>query len=404
MKKCILFAGRDDILWEEFNTYAAQPASGWVPHFASTGKDALKLSQQHNFAAVVCNFKLPDMGGLALLDQLMERQPKAARIILSESTDARNTVECIGRAHHHLFKPCDLSMLKNALNRVARESWAPSEALKNVISGMRHAPSPPTIYFQVVSEMQSQNVSVEKIAELIAQDPSMTAKILQLANSAVFSLQLQVVDPLEAISYVGLQTTKALVLMSHTFSTFHELRLAGFSVDSLWTHSVQAGAFARRIAQLETSDEQIIEQSFAAGLLHDFGKLLIGANAPDRFMQILACAAKEQCSFAEAEANVFANFGHAEIGAGLLGIWWLPQPIVEAVAFHHRPGQFAAEGFSPVAAVHAADVLAYETVANKSPFRPPTLDHEFLKSHGLEERSQLWRQQCLAPAPAERAA
>src|ERR1700744_481644 len=141
-------------------------------------------------------------------------------------------------------------MLKAAMDRAAGDNWVPSEAVKAAISGMRQAPSPPMIYFQVVSEMQSKNVSVQRIAELISQDPSMMAKILQLANSAVFGLQLQVIEPVEAISYIGLQTTKALVLMSHTFSTFHELRLAGFSVDSLWSHSVLAGAFARRIAQL----------------------------------------------------------------------------------------------------------------------------------------------------------
>jgi HD-like signal output (HDOD) protein/CheY-like chemotaxis protein len=396
MKKCILFAGRDDILWEEFNTYASQPASGWVPHFARHGHEALKLSEKHSFAAVVSDFKLPDMPGLALLDQLMERQPKASRIILSEQTDARNTVECIGRAHHHLFKPCDLEMLKDALGRAAREAWVPSEALKTIISGMRHAPSPPVIYFQVVTEMQSKSPSVEKIAQLIQQDPSMTAKILQLANSAVFSLHLQVVDPMDAISYIGLQTTKALVLMSHTFSTFHELRMAGFSVEALWSHSVLAGAFARRIAQAETSDEEMIEASFAAGLLHDFGKLLIGANMPDMFARILNYGKENSCSFADAEKTVFSKFGHAEIGACLLGIWWLPQAIVEAVAFHHRPGEIAGEKFSPVTAVHAADVFAHEAQSDGLGLSKPQLDAEYIKRLGLEGRVEEWRKDCMA--------
>ncbi len=397
MKKCILFAGRDDILWEEIHTYAAQPASGWAPHFARLGQEALRLSEQHNFAAVVSDSKLPDMTGLALLDELMARQPRAARIILSGIADSRNTVECIGRAHHHLFKPCDLDMLKNALGRVAGECWVPNEALKTVISGLRHAPSPPMIYFQVVSEMQGKNASVEKIAQLVAQDPAMTAKILQLANSAVFSLQLQVTDPMEAITYVGLQTTKALVLMSHTFSTFHQLRLAGFSVDSLWSHSVLTGAYARRIAQMETSDESVIEASFAAGLLHDFGKLLIGANLPDVFTQILTCAAGEPCSFAEAETKVFANFGHAEIGACLLGIWWLPQAVVQAVAFHHRPSHLSADGFTPATAVHAADVLAHEAESDRFGIIPSSLDTAYLESLGLGDRWPKWRQHCLAP-------
>ncbi|HWD19711.1 MAG TPA: response regulator [Verrucomicrobiae bacterium] len=397
MKKCILFAGRDDILWEEFNTYASQPASGWVPHFARTGHEALQLGEKHQFAAIVSAFKLPDMTGLELLDNLMDRQPKASRIILSDASESRSTVECIGRAHHHLFKPCELETLKKALDRAGNERWAPSDALKGLLGGMRQVPSPPTIYFQVVAEMQSKNVSLEKVAELVEQDPALTAKILQLANSAVFSLQMQVTDPLEAMSYVGLQTTKALVLMSHTFSTFHELRLAGFSVDTLWAHSVLAGAFARRIAQIETTDEKVIEEAFAAGLLHDFGKLLIGANQPERLGQILTHATAERCSFAEAEAQVFTSFGHAEIGACLLAIWWLPQSIVEAVAFHHQPGLVAGEGFSAVTAVHAADILAHEALADRFGIPPSKLDVDYLKAQGLEGRWELWRQHCLSP-------
>ncbi len=398
MKKCILFAGLDEVLWEEIHSYSAQPAAGWAPYFSRNGQEALRLGQKHQFAAIVTDFKLPDMGGLELLDKLMERQSKATRIVLSHSGDARDTVECIGRAHHHLFKPCTVEMLKQALDRAADNHWMPSEALKAAITDMRHAPSPPMIYFQVVSEMQSKNVSVEKIAELISQDPSMMAKILQLANSAVFGLQLQVIDPMEAISYIGLQTTKALVLMSHTFSTFHELRLAGFSVDTLWSHCVLAGAFARRIAELETEDERVIEEAFAAGLLHDFGKLLIGANLPDRFAQIVTHAAKENCDFAQAEKTIFPGYGHAEIGACLLGIWWLPQPIVQAVAFHHRPTEAGGEGFSATTAVHAADVLAHEAQPDRSGVQPGKLDTEYLAALGLENHWPQWRQACLSPA------
>src|SRR5581483_10577632 len=96
MKKSILFAGLDEVLWEEINDYSAQPAAGWAPYFSRTGQDALRLGQKHQFGAIVTDFKLPDMGGLEMLDKLMDRQSKATRIVLSHSNDARNTVECIG--------------------------------------------------------------------------------------------------------------------------------------------------------------------------------------------------------------------------------------------------------------------------------------------------------------------
>lgn len=397
MKKSILFAGLDEVLWEEIISYSAQPASDWAPSFCRNGGEALRLSQKQQFAAIVTDFKLPDMGGLDLLDKLMERQAKAVRIVLSRSAEARDTVECIGRAHHHLFKPCTVEMLKNAMSRAHGEQWTPSEAVKTAIIGMRHAPSPPMIYFQVVSEMQSANPSVQKVSELVSQDPAMMAKILQLANSAVFGLQLEVIEPVEAISYIGLQTTKALVLMSHTFSTFHELKLSGFSVDALWAHCVLAGAFARRVAEAETNDERIIEEAFAAGLLHDFGKLLIGANLPDRFAQIVEHAAKEHTDFGQVEQKIFAGFGHAEIGACMLGIWWLPQPIVRAVAYHHRPAQSGSTKFDTVTAVHVADALAHEAQPDRFGIAPGKVDADYVKALGLENRWPEWREICLTP-------
>jgi putative nucleotidyltransferase with HDIG domain len=184
--------------------------------------------------------------------------------------------------------------------------------------------------------------------------------------------------------------------MSHTFSTFQELRVAGFSVDALWSHSTLVGAFARRIAQAEGSDEPTVEASFAAGLLHDFGKLLIGANQPDVFTQILAHAKKDGTSFSEAESKVFANYGHAEIGACLLGIWWLPQAVVESVAFHHHPSQLAAAGFTPATAVHAADVFAHETQSDGLGITAPQLDASYIASLGLESRVAEWRKECAA--------
>jgi hypothetical protein len=86
---------------------------------------------------------------------------------------------------------------------------------------------------------------------------------------------LQVSQPLEAIAYIGLETTKALVLLAHTVSSFDKTKLAGFSVEALWRHSVSVGQIAQKIALMEKGGLEVAEQAFAAGLLHDIGKLLL---------------------------------------------------------------------------------------------------------------------------------
>ena len=194
--------------------------------------------------------------------------------------------------------------------------------------------------------MRSPNASVERIGEMISEDPAITAKVLQLANSAIFGLQLQVVQPIEAVAYIGLETTTALLLLAHTFSSFKPLQACGFSVESLWGHSLATGQFARAIALTKCRGGETSAQSFTAGLLHDIGKLLFAANLPAEFAEAIAIARERHCPLWEAENQVLGA-NHAEVGAGLLGIWGLPARVVEAVALHHNPAAARKKDFAP---------------------------------------------------------
>ncbi|MGD0411055.1 MAG: HDOD domain-containing protein [Verrucomicrobiota bacterium] len=395
MKKHILFVAKDQALWNEFQAHAAAVEGEWLAQSAGTGAEALALAQQFNFAVVVADILLPDMSGLELLDQFMQRQPSAHRLVLSDVSDTVNTVKCMGKPHHHLLKPFGVRTLLNALNQAfAHEAWLPSQAVHGLIAQMRQVPSPPRTYFKVVEEMRSPRASLERISELIAEDPAITAKVLQLANSAVFGLELQVSQPLEAIAYIGLETTKALVLLAHTVSTFDQTKLAGFSVEALWRHSVSAGQIAQKIALMEKGGLEVAEQAFAAGLLHDLGKLLLCANLPGLFAKTLALAREDKCPFWEAETQLFPNAGHAELGGCVLGIWGLPRPIVEAVALHHAPRQLAGPGFHPLTAVHAADILDHEMNPDPSVLVPTPIHAGYLAELGLAHRAEHWRRQC----------
>ena len=406
MKKRILFVAKDQALWNEFQAQTAAGDGEWVAHGARTGQEALALAPQFSFAAVVAEVLLPDMGGLELLDQFMQRQPSAHRFVLSDVADTANTVKCMGKPHRHLLKPFGVRTLLNALDQAfAHEVWLPSQAVHGLIAQMRQVPSPPTIYFKVVEEIRSPNASLEKIGELIAQDPAITAKVLQLANSAVFGLELQVSQPLEAIAYIGLETTKALVLLAHTVASFDPAKLQGFSVEALWRHSVSAGQIAQKIALMEMGGLEVAEQAFAGGLLHDIGKLLFCANLPGLFAKALALAREEKCPFWDAEAQLFPNAGHAELGGCLLGIWGLPPPIVEAVALHHSPRQLAGTGFHPLTAVHVADILDHEMNPDRSVLVPIPIHAGYLAELGLAHRAEHWRRQCVTGkerAPAGR--
>jgi HD-like signal output (HDOD) protein/CheY-like chemotaxis protein len=396
MKKRILFVAKDQALWNEFQAQEPAVTEDWLGQAVSTGQEALALLQTHNFSVVVADFALPDMTGIEMLDQTMRRQPSAHRIIISNVSDTESTVKCVGKPHFHLLKPFGVQTLMNALAQAfAHEIWMPSPAVQALIAQMHQVPSPPTTYFKIVKEIQSPYASIEKIADFIAEDPAVTAKVLQLANSAVFGLELQVNQPLEAIAYIGLETTKALVLLAHTVSSFEKKKLSGYSVESLWTHSVCTGRIAQQVALMEKGGLEMAEQSFAAGLLHDIGKLLLCANLPGLFNKTLALAREEHSNFWEAEAQLFPNAGHAELGAAILNIWGLPKPIIEAVALHHYPRRLSGHGVTPLTAVHVANIIEHENHPDPSIILPSQINSAYLSELGLAHREEHWRRQCL---------
>jgi putative nucleotidyltransferase with HDIG domain len=393
-RKRILFVGEDLELWEELRNLQLSGRAQWDYAFAKTGLQALNSLTQSPCDAVIADMQMPGMNGAQLLDELMQRNPATLRFIRANLSDQQAAMKCVGTAHQYLVKPSDASTVHSALARAFNlESWLPGEAVQKLISQMRKLPSPPNLYFQIVAELQSPDSSLEKVGSLITQDVGLSAKLLQVVNSAVFGLQMQVVKPVDAVLYLGMETTKSLVLLAHTFSYFDKVRTANFSVDRLWRHSVTTGKYSERIARAENVSIEVLGQSFTAGILHDIGKLLLAANMPEEFKQILTRANTEKIPMCDAETAVI-GVPHAELGACLLGIWGLPTAIVEAVALHHHPARFFSKTFCPLTAVHAANSIEHELNTQANGMTVQAVDLNYLTELGLEERYASWRDLC----------
>jgi putative nucleotidyltransferase with HDIG domain len=396
MSKRILFVSEDQALCHDFQARCAEPEGAWTVQHARTEEEALAVCHEQTVAAVVAEVNLGGKSGNDVLDAFMRRQPKAMRIIVSDLADVESTAKCIGHAHHHVLKPCSGETLLHVLQEAfEQEAWLPSGPVQSLIAQMREVPSPLKAYREIAEEMKSPTCSLEKIAGLVAQDPAVTAKILQLANSAVFGLRRNVIRPAEAIGYIGLEATRAVVLLAHTFSSFDHLKLVRFSIDDLWRHSVRVGQLSRRVAALEKAGEEVAEQAFVAGLLHDIGKLLFAANQEALFGKVLRLARQQHCNLWEAEAQVLPGVSHAELGATVLGIWGLPKTVTEAVALHHRPWRQRARNFSPVTAVHVANILEHEAHPDASIILPSQINTSYLRDIGLADRVEEWRRGCL---------
>ena len=193
----------------------------WEMEFVSSGDEALGLMSLREFDAVVTDMRMPGMSGADLLDTIQKQWPGAVRIVLSGQADRETVMQAIAPAHQFLSKPCDPEQLRSVLeNTLALSDLLQNTSLKCFISNIKSIPSLPLLYQQVTSELRSEDPSTSRIGEIIAQDMAMTAKLLQIVNSAAYGIRAQISEPKQAAVYLGLDTIRALVLSLSIFSAF----------------------------------------------------------------------------------------------------------------------------------------------------------------------------------------
>ena len=389
----ILFVDDDPEVLSRFRDGLTKLENGWEITYAASGAEAVNLAGLQPFDAIVADMHMPGMHGVALFNEIIRKHPKILRFIRMAPEDRDLLKNCIGPSPQHLATDVDAETLEANLERGFQlDAWMNDEAIKRLIPQLTKLPSMPTLYTRVTAELQSPSGSIENVARLIAQDPVMTAKMLQVVNSAFFALHREISDPNDAVMFLGAERTKSLIMLAKIFSQFDNSKCAGFAPEKLWGHSMNVGELARRIARSQGLDAKVCEMAFTAGLLHDVGKLLLAANLPASFSQVIAAGKQKQIASNEAERAAYGTT-HAEIGACLLGVWGLPLSILEAIAWHHAPRHGAHQRFSLLTAVHVANVLLYET--QKTPAEtgvPPTqFDTDYLSSLGLTDEVETWR-------------
>jgi putative nucleotidyltransferase with HDIG domain len=365
----------------------------WTLRFSGSGREALELLGREACDAVVSDLRMPDMDGAELLNIVRERYPNTVRIVLSGEMDPAGSFKAVSCAHQFLAKPCDAETLKSTLARAfALRRLIADERLQTLLSRLETLPSPPALYTQVMAEMRSPNSSFRKVGELIAQDVGMTAKILQLVNSAFFGLARRISSPQEAVSLLGYDTVSALVLSAKIFSQFDPKAIKRFDLETLWRHSLAASLCARAISASENLPRKARDEAFTAAILHDVGKLVLAQNFADTYAGVLAQARKTSGQLCRLETECF-GVSHAEMGAYLMGLWGLSAEVVDSIVHHHQPPP--AE--SPVrltAVVYAANALEHLLSPGSAGAPAAAADSADLLQLTVGDRFSIWEEYC----------
>lgn len=383
-KKNVLFVDDEPNVTQGLKRMLRSMRGEWDMSFALSGAEALKIMEQKHIDVIVSDMRMPGMDGAQLLGIVQEKYPNVIRIVLSGQSSKEAILRAVGAAHQYLAKPSDAETVKQTVARAFMlRDIVTGDRLQGIAAKMQTLPALPETYNELIQEMQTEEPSLPFISRLIKKDMAMTAKILQVVNSAYFGVRRKIVSPDDAVRYLGLENISALVLAANVFGQLDKkISVPGFSMQMLWNHSGEVGRLAQIILKAENKSKQDVDDVLTAGLLHDCGKLVFAANMGAKYAEVLKETAENESSLSLAEHETFGA-SHAEMGAYLLGIWGLPDSIVEAVAFHHNPADFPHQGCTSLTAVHVANCFFKDRDGSSS-------DQTYLEQIGMMDRLPAW--------------
>jgi HD-like signal output (HDOD) protein len=355
MRKRVLFVDDESKILDGIRRMMHAERERWDMEFAIGGQAALRACEAGSFDVVVSDMRMPGMDGATLLGLIRDLYPETARIVLSGYSETELSLRAIPVAQRFLAKPCSASELQSTIEQVcALKELLNKPAIRGIVGSVGQLPSLSSTYTSLEKALIDPEVSMNEVAGIIEEDVGMSAKVLQLVNSAFFGLGRSVTSVPNAAAYLGLDTIKNLALGSEVFRIFvPDKRISQSVCESIQKCANRAAAIASGLPM----GPKLREVAVVAALLHDAGSLVLASKMPDEFCAAHSIAAQRGCKVFEAEEELLGT-SHAEIGAYLLGLWGLRHQAVEAIAHHHRPTRVAHSDFDCTVAVYVASLLA----------------------------------------------
>lgn len=331
----------------------------WEMSFAESGEHALVLFSEEPFDVIVSDIRMPGMGGAELLEKVKEEYPEAIRIALSGQVGLNDVIRSIRAVHQYISKPCGAEELVAKIEGALKSrEILNDEMMQRIVSEIDRLPVIPDVFRAIERELQAPDPSIHRVAELISEDVGLVAKILKLINSPYFGLPAHVASILQAITLLGIDTIRALILGTHLFAMYDEKVLPGFSLKMLWEHSFRVSNIARMIAEYENMDKDMVVEVRMTGLLHDVGKLVLASSFPKRYQQVLDLLAERGRTVHECEMEIFGTT-HAHVGAFLMGLWGMSGDVVHGIGYHHY---YAEPDLSIPMLVSMADMIDHHCI------------------------------------------
>lgn len=309
----------------------------WNMLFAESGTEGLEILAQMKVTILISDMRMPIMNGFELLQTVFRRFPEVIRVMLTGQPNKDTFCDVATISHYFLWKPANYKDLKALFDTIRdRDASLHTEQLLQLLGGINSLPSSPPVFDRLMELIESQEIDNTKIAAVINEDISMTAQILRLAHSISFGQSRQIETVQEAVSHLGLNILRQLILEKNLFSRCSEQKRNTFQLDKVWQHSLDTATLAKALAERDNETAATCNSAYIAGLLHNIGKLILIRHLPEIYAEILEDNKQHEKNQTKIESErLGAN--HAIIGGQLASLWGLPHTITEAISLHHAP-------------------------------------------------------------------
>jgi HD-like signal output (HDOD) protein len=380
MQKKILFVDDETLILKALRRLFED--TEFSVRMAENGAEALEMLADENADLIVTDLKMPGMDGYELMRIVREKYPSLIRVVLSGHFDEGMLlkVQRESLARLYLLKPWQNEELLVSIRQLFEvDSMLQKRNLLETINKIGTLPSPSKTYKRFKALVE-QDAGMKEIASALEEDPSVSAKILQIANTAFYGARTGSVK--QAITYLGIANISNIVLSANIMEDLNSKTQWGRNAaEIIWKHSDSTNKITMYLHK-RILNRQIPDTSAVAGLLHDVGRVVLHNTFVQGSLKQVSCIRNEEL-YDYFEKSEPRNVTHQEVGGYLLRWWELPYPIVEAALFHHDPLNSSVMNRDIVSLVHIADVLSWNTVFRvRGPEIDPAVLEYFQLSNG----------------------
>ena len=231
--------------------------------------------------------------------------------------------------------------------------------IEEIIKDVDDLVSLPGVFIRINEMIESQESTATEISKVLSQDPGLTVRLLRVANSSFYGLSKEVDSVARAITIIGTQRLRDLVLATCAVEAFEGIPNELVTMDDFWSHSLFCGLISKHLAEQAGIKES--DSLFISGLLHDIGQLIMFRQLPELSLQVLLqdLDQVDEPEIIISEKEII-GFDHAHLGGAVVAHWQLPPVFVETISCHHEP-ETATEFPKHAAIVHIANTLAVLT-------------------------------------------